>query len=129
MNKVWDGYIKKTLPLDITLKEAYGQSYNIKSKWVKTLDMTLGDYVDKCAGELEYDGYNLESTPLHVLETKFLQIEVTITAPQEYIDLTECLSDIEEQINECDAKGYNPQIKSQLFSIKEKIEERIKAIA
>ena len=129
MNNVWDGYIKKTLPLDIPLKEAYGQLYNIRPKWVKTLDITLGEYVENCAAELLHAGYNLETTPLEVLETKFMQIKVAITAPQEYIELTECLNDIDDQIKECDSKGYSPEIKSQLLSIKEKIEERIKAIA
>ena len=129
MDKLWDGYIRKTLPLDIELRNAYSQAYNIQEKWIQMPEITLGDYIEKCLNELEYAGYNLDSTPLKILEDKFLQLEVTITAPQEYIDLTECLNDLENQISECDEKGYSSMVKSQLISIKEKIEDKIKAMA
>ena len=128
MEKLWKGYISGELQLDISLRKAYANLYNINEKWLEIENQTLGDYVKNCVSELENAGYILDNTPLSVLEEKFLLLKVTITAPQEYIDLTECLNDIDDQIKECDAKGYNTQIKSQLISIKEKIEERIKAI-
>ncbi len=122
MKKIWQGYIDNELPLDISLKDAYSQCYRIPSHWVEIEDITLEAYVQKCTDFLKAAGYNLDTTPLKYLEDKFVLLEVTITAPKEYIDLSKSLTAIEKQIAACNVE----HVKQQLITIRGEIETAIK---
>ena len=122
MDKVWQGYIDNTLSLDMSLKDAYCQCYRIPSQWVEIEDITLEEYVQKCTDFLEAAGYNLDTTPLKYLEDKFVSLEITITAPKEYIDLSKSLTAIEKQIDACDVE----HMKQQLITIRGEIEAAIR---
>jgi len=128
MEKIWDGYISGELPIDIPLKEAYSQLYNIEEKWIKIKDVTLKEYMQQCTDELEYAGYDLDKTPLKYLKEEFLLCNVLIEAPPEYIQLSESLSELKKQVANCEKNNYPQEVIDKLVAIQTSIESKIKDI-
>ena len=126
MQKIWEGYIDGSIAIDKKIATAYSERYKVPEMWIETSDYTIKEHVDKCIESLQLAGFNLDTTPLEYLEEIFLKLEVKITAPPEYIQLSQSLNDITEQIEVCQKNNIASDVLNKLFSTKEKIEIALK---
>jgi len=126
MQKLWNGYIDGSIAIDKKIAEAYSEQYEIPEMWIETSGITIKEYVDQCVEKLKLAGFNLDTTPLEYLEEIFLKLEVKITAPTEFIQLSQSLNDINEQIEICQKNNLPTDVISRLFSTKENIELALK---
>tara|TARA_B100001287_G_C22228405_1_gene320312 strand:+ start:70 stop:468 length:399 start_codon:yes stop_codon:yes gene_type:complete len=101
MLRIWEKFVEEQNELDknISIKEAYANERDIKISWIKDdLSMTIQEWIDKCCDELEYEGHDLNQTPLHFVKEKFVKYDITIVPPVEYKQLLDAKTQAENTL-------------------------------
>ena len=126
MEKVWEYYISGKAPLNMKMREAYSKLYMIPEKYIEIKDINIKDYVEECVNSLLAEGYNIDTAPVSFLQQEFIKIPYKITASPDYIQLSESLEAINEQIDSL--QNAPERIINTLISTRNKIVNAIKEI-
>jgi uncharacterized protein YpuA (DUF1002 family) len=128
MEKIWLEYINGNLSLSARVKEVYALEHNFKPEWLDMTSETIEEYVNRLLSELESEGYDLDTTPVEILQQKFVEEAITVNAPLPYIKLSAALSSLKKQIKENIENKQPDWIISRLIEVKESIEQELKSM-
>jgi len=130
MEKIFNLFLKKELPGDTLILEAYAEIYNIKSSWLLDLKgLTVQKFVDNICDDLENQGYDLSVTPVDEIKSRFMLYDIKVKTPEAYIELQNAKDIAENSLKEFKALGADPQYIAQASSMIDLLETKMKEIA
>ena len=129
MQKIWDLYIDKKLSGNLLIRRAYSSLYQKHFKWiVDPKGMTIQQWVDTCCEQLQAEGYDLNETPLEMVESKFIKYDIGYQIPEQYEQLVESKNMFAERFEEMTSWGASEELLEEMKKSMDAVDSGIKAL-
>ena len=97
MIQIFEKMMSKDFDESMMLSKAYALIHDLNPSWVVCDDCTIKEQCHRICDELEKQGFDLDSLPVHVIKEKFADITFQVEYPKEYLELQETLKFVEKQ--------------------------------
>lgn len=125
MESIFLAYQDGTITGNTKLQEEYAQVKGAKKEWVHCKDISVRQLIDQILDEFEDAGFDLDTLPMENVLSRFMTFEPKIEIPQEYIQLQDAKTLIENQIGNTEetehTKAAIASMKSALHAVNEAI--------
>ena len=130
MESIFELFLKKEIPGDTPILEAYAKVHDIKKTWLSVnKNLTIQELVDQICDDLESQGYDLSSTPITEIKQRFALHEIIISAPKEYLQLKEAKDQAESSLKSLHAHNVPEEYITQVNSMISLLETKMKELS
>lgn len=130
MEKIFDMFLKKEMPGNTLMLDAYSQIHDIKPEWLSDhRGLTIQELIDTICDNLESQGYDLSTTAIDEIKHRFVLYEIKIEAPKEYIELREAKNQAEDVLKNFQSANAPAEFISQVNSMISLLETKMKEMS
>ena len=133
LDQIFQDYWDEVIDGNGKLKEIYGTYTNTPTKWISCEDITVKSLVNRICDEFEDAGHDLNEVPITKIRDRFVQTEIIVDTPSQYVGLNEAKLYVEEKLanfhsvealkNHPEAESIEENLKGALQSIVSKMKE------
>ncbi|MEC8365270.1 MAG: hypothetical protein VXZ51_04830 [Actinomycetota bacterium] len=126
MKTIFVDYQNQIITGDSKLKDEYASRKGVNPAWVSCEDITITELINSILDEFEEAGFDLNILPMENILDRFMSFEPKTVIPEEYTQLMNAKTMIENQIASTKETEYTIDIISTMNATLSSINDAIK---